>query len=209
MSSRMEVIVSFLSLPYIVWIQEEGRKLNFPKPSPETCSFHFYPHEFCIYLVFPCPELWNFIALFPCLEKWKQTGVIKGRIDVVPDGLAWILSSAVRATLHCTLLCQHLTWSLAHWSQQGNPVHLLLAPFGSKIGNKETEKQPHLSGSSLQEDNVKISRTYAETMSFPKAARGKNQNSWKARSLEGLTAELEIGPRGWNFLCVFLCWEIL
>lgn len=74
-------------------------------------------------------------------------------------------------------------------------MHLLLAPFGSKIGNKGTEKEPHLRGSSLQKDNVKISRTYAETMSFPKVARGKNQNSWKARSLEALTAELETGPR--------------
>lgn len=34
-----------------------------------------------------------------------------------------------------------------------------------------------------------------ETMSFPKAVRGRNQNGWKTRSSEGLIAELETGPR--------------
>lgn len=149
------------------------------------------------------PELWDFFASFLYLEKWKQTGVIKWRMGFVADGPVCIPSSAVRAALHCTLLCQHLTLSLACWGQQINPVHLLLAPFGSETRNKGTEKGPHLSGSSLWEDNIKISRTYAETMSFPRAARGKNQNSWKARSSVGLIAELETGPRSCNFVFFF------
>lgn len=51
-------------------------------------------------------------------------------MDIAPGGLACILSSAVRAALHCTLPCQ-----------QVNTVHLLLAPFGSKTGNKGSEKE--------------------------------------------------------------------
>jgi len=41
-------------------------------------------------------------------------------------------------------------------------------------------------------------------MLLPEAARVKNQNGWKARSSEELSAELETGLRICDFLSVFI-----
>lgn len=95
----------------------------------------------------------------------------------------------VSSVVVCVLFSPHSVvrqWTTSEGMKDQSSYHISVALHFGKVVLKWTK------------------RTYTETALFPEAARIKNQNSWKARSSEKLIAELETGPRIYNFLCFSL-----
>lgn len=98
-------------------------------------------------------------------------------------------SMRVSSVVLCVLFSPHLVvrqWTTSEGTKDQRSYCISVALHLGKVVLKRTR------------------RTYAETTLLPKAARIKNQNSWKARSSEKLIAEPERGPRIYNFLCFSL-----
>lgn len=76
-----------------------GEQVQLSKSFSKEHSLNFSPPMYSVftYFVSPGPELCYFFAIFLCFEKWKQTGVIKGRTETFP---LW-------SVLNPEICCQH------------------------------------------------------------------------------------------------------
>lgn len=145
---------------------------------------------------------------FDVLEEWDNRDLM---LFSKPYHLLWILTCVASAVCHCSckLLCYRLSQTLARgsgWLWTSWSTCLVAKQWRTSEGMKD-QRCYHSSVALCCSKTVLkwLSGTYAETMSLPKAARGKNQNSWEARSSEELIGKLETGPRSSIFLYVFLC----